>query len=173
MYGLSREASAVRKDSNNLCRRQACQCEVSSAISNDKLGIHRNSSVMSEEELSFQGDREYPEKRDKVTISVMRISLQLDKVCVIPPYAERHLRWCESNEKEIRSENFVSLPTRFYIHTKTEREWAVCIVVGVMPSIGNGLRRIPIDHITPISIGATPIIGNASAVSIENAALYL
>ena len=53
----------------------------SGVISNDKLGIHKNSSLMSEEELSFQGDREYPEKRDKATISVMRISLQLDKVC--------------------------------------------------------------------------------------------
>ena len=78
----------------------------SSFFSNDKLGIHRNSSVMSEEELSFQGEREYPEIRGKATISVMRISLQLDKVRVIPPYAERHLRWCESNENEIRSEKF-------------------------------------------------------------------
>ena len=95
---------------------------------------------MSEEELSFQGDREYPEKRDKATISVMWISLQLDKVRVIPPYAERHLQLVK----------VISLPTRSYIHTKAEREWAVCIVVGVIP-----------------------IIGNASAVSIENAALYL
>ena len=76
-------------------------------------------------------------------------------------------------KKKVGLKNFVSLPTRSYIHTKAEREWAVCIVVGVMPSIGNGLRRIPIDRITPIGIGATPIIGNASAVSIENAALYL
>ena len=67
----------------------------------------------------------------------------------------------------------ISLPIRSYIQTKAEREWAVCIVVGVMPSIGNGLRRIPIDHITPIGIGVIPIIGNASAVRIENATLYL
>ena len=34
-------------------------------------------------------------------------------------------------------------------------------VVGVMPSIGNGLRLIPIDRTTPIGIGGTPIIAVA------------
>ena len=53
-------------------------------------------------------------------------------------------------KKKLGLIDFVSLPTRSYIHTKAEREWAVCIVVGVIP-----------------------IIGNASAVRIENAALYL
>ena len=55
---------------------------------------------------------------------------------------------------------------------KAVREGAVFRVVGVMPSIGNGLRLIPIDRTTPIGTGRTPIIGNASEVSIENDALY-
>ena len=41
-----------------------------------------------------------------------------------------------------------------------------------MPSIGNGLRLIPIDRTTPIGTGGTPIIGNAYEVSIENATLF-
>lgn len=57
-YGLSREASAVCNDSNNLCRGvnrgQACQGEVSSQVLSQMTNIvFKNSSLMSEEETLY------------------------------------------------------------------------------------------------------------------------
>ena len=67
----------------------------------------------------------------------------------------------------------IYLTSKGRLRDKAVREEAIFRVVGVMPSIGNGLRLIPIDHTTPIGTGGTSIIGNASEVSIENVALYL
>lgn len=51
------------------------------------------------------------------------------------------------------------------------REGAVFRVAGGMPSKGDGARAlIPFDRIAPIGTGGTPIIGNASEVSIGDAA---
>ena len=83
MYGLSREASAVRKDSNNECRgvsrgrssrpRDGQGEGPNRALSYKTICVFGNcSSQMSEEELSFQDDRAYPDNREEVTKSNMR-----------------------------------------------------------------------------------------------------
>ena len=83
MYGLSREASAVRKDSNNECRgvsrgrssrpRDGQGEGPNRALSYKTICVFGNcSSQMSEEELSFQDDRAYPDNREEVTMSNMR-----------------------------------------------------------------------------------------------------
>ena len=77
MYGLSREASAVRKDSNNLCRGvnrgQAFQGEVSSRVLSQMTNIvFKNSSLMSEEKLSIQDDKAYHDNREEATMSIMQ-----------------------------------------------------------------------------------------------------
>ena len=83
MYGLSREASTVRKDSNNECRGvsrgrssrpRAGQGEgPNCALSHTTVRVIGNfSSQMSEEELSSQDDRAYPDNREEVTMSIMR-----------------------------------------------------------------------------------------------------
>lgn len=59
----------------------------------------------------------------------------------------------------------VTSNSSFFYSAKAVREGAVFLVVGVMPSIGNGLCLIPIDRISPIGTGGTPINGNASEVS--------
>lgn len=51
------------------------------------------------------------------------------------------------------------------------REGAVFRVGGGMPSKGDGARALtPIDRLQPIGTGGTPITGNASEVSIGDAA---
>ena len=83
MYGLSREASAVRKDSNNECRgvsrgrssrpRDGQGEGPNRALSYKTICVFGNcSSQMAEEELSFQDDRAYPDNREEVTMSNMR-----------------------------------------------------------------------------------------------------
>ena len=83
MYGLSREASAVRKDSNNECRgvsrgrssrlRAGRGEGLNRVLSHTTICVIGNfSSQMSEEELSFQDDRAYPDNREEVTMSNMR-----------------------------------------------------------------------------------------------------
>ena len=83
MYDLSREASAVRKDSNNECRgvsrgrssrpRDGQGEGPNRALSYKTICVFGNcSSQMSEEELSFQDDRAYPDNREEVTMSNMR-----------------------------------------------------------------------------------------------------
>ena len=120
MYGLSREVSAVRKDSNNECREvsrgrssrsRAGQGEgPNRALSHKAICVIGNfSSQMSEEELSFQDDRAYPDNREEVTMSSMRSLKWITSTK--PPYAERHVRWCGRKENESRPDNLLRFLT--------------------------------------------------------------
>ena len=123
MYGLSREASAVRKDSNNECRgvsrgrssrpRDGQGEGPNRALSYKTICVFGNcSSQMSEEELSFQDDRAYPDNREEVTMSNMR-----------SPKGTRQARnrrmpngtygGVRGTETKVGQKTFVSRPTRF------------------------------------------------------------
>ena len=64
---------------------------------------------MSEEELSFQDDRAYPDNREEVTMSSMQSLKWITSTK--PPYAERHVRWCGRKENESRPDNLLRFLT--------------------------------------------------------------
>ena len=67
------------------------------ALSHKTICVRGNfCSQMSEEELSFQDDRAYPDNREEATMSIMRSYNEI-RFGAKPPYAERHVRWCERN----------------------------------------------------------------------------
>ena len=120
MYGLSCEASAIRKDSNNECRRvsrgrssrpRAGQSEgPNRVLSHATICVIGNfSSQMSEEEISFQDDRAYPDNREEVTISSMQSLKWITSTK--SPYAERYVRWCGRKENESRPDNLLRFLT--------------------------------------------------------------
>ena len=123
MYGLSREASTVRKGSNNECRGvsrgrssrpRAGQGEgPNCALSHTTVCVIGNfSSQMSEEELSSQDDRAYPDNREEVTMSIMRSYNEIRSAQNrrMPNGTYGGVR---GTETKVGQKTFVSRPTRF------------------------------------------------------------
>ena len=80
------------------------------ALSHKTICVRGNfCSQMSEEELSFQDDRAYPDNREEVTMSSMRSLKWITSTK--PPYAERHVRWCGRKENESRPDNLLRFLT--------------------------------------------------------------
>ena len=124
MYDLSREASAVCKDSNNECRgvsrgrssrpRDGQGEGPNRALSHTTICVIGNfSSQMSEEELSFQYDRAYPDNREEVTMVRMW--------CLFETDVTRNRRMpngtyggVRGTDTKVGQKTFVSRPTRLY-----------------------------------------------------------
>ena len=130
MYGLSREASTVRKDSNNECRGvsrgrssrpRAGQGEgPNCALSHTTVCVIGNfSSQMSEEELSSQDDRAYPDNREEVTMSIMRSYNEIRSAQNrrMPNGTYGGVR---GTETKVGQKTFVSRPTRLIFFEKQD-----------------------------------------------------
>ena len=120
MYDLSREASAVSKDSNNegreVSRGRSSGLRVGQGEGPNRVLSHTTicvfgnfSSQMSEEELSFQDDKAYPDNREEVKMSSMQSLKWITSTK--PPYAERQVRWRGRKENESRPDNLLRFLT--------------------------------------------------------------
>ena len=122
MCGLSREASAVHKDSNNECRGvsrgRSSRPRVGQgegpncALSHTTICVRGNfCSQMSEKELSFQDDRAYPDNREEATMSIMRSynEIRFAQNRRMPNGTYGGVR---GTETKVGQKTFVSRPTR-------------------------------------------------------------
>ena len=123
MYDLSREASTVRKDSNNECRgvsrgrssrpRAGRGEGPNCALSHTTIFVTGNfGSQMSEEKLSFQDDRAYPDKREEATMSIMQ---SYNEIRCAQSRRMPNGMYCgvRGTETKVGQKTFVSQPTRF------------------------------------------------------------